>query len=55
MKHDTRNRVIDLWNAGNTIGEISRRTGIPAPDLGKDLLSAVERGTRVRSNVTRRK
>jgi hypothetical protein len=55
MKHDTWNRVIDLWNAGKTIGEISRRTGIPEPDLGKGLLSAVERGTRVRSNVTRRK
>jgi hypothetical protein len=55
MTHDTWNRVIDLWNSGKTIGEISKRTGIPEPDLGKGLLNAVERGMRVRSNVTRHK
>jgi len=55
MRHETWNRVIDLWNAGNSITEISKKTGIPETDLGKGLLSAVERSVRVRSNVMGRR
>ena len=54
MTHQQWNQVIDLWNAGKSVDEISRRTGIPAHVLGKRLLDAVERGVRVRSNVTGR-
>ena len=55
MTHQKWNQVIDLWNAGKSIDEISRRTGVPAHDLGKRLLDAVERSVRVRSNVTGRR
>ncbi len=55
MKHSTWNRVFDLWNAGKSIREISKQTGIPESDLGKGLLGAVERTVRVRTNVTARR
>lgn len=55
MKHQTMNQVVDLWNSGKSISEISKRTGIPERDLGKGLLSAVERNVRVRTNVTSRR
>jgi hypothetical protein len=51
MTNQKWNQIVDLWNAGKSISEISKRTGIPASDLGKGLLSAVERNVRVRSNV----
>jgi hypothetical protein len=55
MNHSTWNRAIDLWNAGKSIREISQKTGISEPDLGRGLLGAVERSVRVRSNVTGRR
>ena len=51
MNHSTWNYAIDLWNAGKSIREISQKTGISEPDLGRGLLSAVERSVRVRANV----
>lgn len=55
MKYQTWNQVIDLWNSGKSITDISKQTGIPEHDLGKGLLNAVERNVRVRNNVTGRK
>lgn len=55
MRHETLNQVVDLWNSGKTIAEISKRTGVPERDLGKGLLNAVERNVRVRSNVASRR
>ena len=54
MTHDKWNQIIDLWNSGKSLREISQRTGVPERDLGKGLLSAVERAVRVRANVGRR-
>lgn len=55
MTHQKWNQAVDLWNAGKSIDEISRRTGIPAQDLGKKLLDAVERSVRIRKNVMGRR
>ena len=52
MTNEKSNQVIDLWNAGKSISEISEKTGLSACELGKWLLEAVERGIRVRRNVT---
>jgi hypothetical protein len=54
MTHEKWNQIIDLWNAGKSIREISRRTGIPEHDLGRGLLGAVERSVRIRTNVAGR-
>ncbi len=54
MRHQTWNQIVDLWNSGKSISEISKRTGIPEHDLGKSLLGAVEQNIRVRTNVTGR-
>ena len=54
MTHETWNRVIDLWNSGLSVREISQRTGVPERILGARLLSAVERSVRVQTNVTGR-
>lgn len=55
MRHQTLNQIVDLWNSGKSISEISKQTGIPEHDLGKGLLGAVERSVRVRTNITGRK
>ncbi len=55
MRHQTWNQVLDLWNSGKGISEISKQTGVPERDLGKGLLNAVERNVRVRTNITGRK
>jgi hypothetical protein len=55
MRNQTLNQVVDLWNSGKSITEISKQTGIPERDLGKGLLGAVERNMRIRTNITRRK
>ncbi|MBX2806275.1 MAG: hypothetical protein KTR19_09905 [Hyphomicrobiales bacterium] len=49
------NQIVDLWNAGNSIDEIARRTGLPANDLGKTLFDSIEKNVRIRSNVTGRR
>jgi hypothetical protein len=54
MTHEKWNQIIDLWNSGVSIREISRRTGVPERDLGAGLLGAVERSVRIRTNVARR-
>jgi hypothetical protein len=54
MNHETWNKVIDLWNSGKSIQEISRQTGLPERILGSRLLSAVERSVRVQTNVAGR-
>jgi hypothetical protein len=54
MTHENWNLIIDLWNSGKSIREISRRTGIPEAELGKKLLGAVEQAVRVQSNVVGR-
>lgn len=55
MNHETWNKVIDLWNSGMSIPEISRRTGVPERILASRLLSAVERSVRVQTNVVGRR
>jgi hypothetical protein len=55
MTHETWNKVVDLWNSGKSISEISRETGVPERILGSRLLSAVERSVRVQTNVTGRR
>lgn len=51
MTNQQWSQIIDLWNEGKSIDEISRHTGIPAHLLGKRLLDAVERNVRVKNNV----
>ncbi len=53
--HEKWNQIVDLWNSGKSIPEISRRTGVPERDLGNGLLGAVERAVRVRANAGARK
>jgi hypothetical protein len=55
MTHEKWNQVIDLWNRGLSIQDISNHTGVPERELGLGLLSAVERGIRVRANAAERK
>jgi hypothetical protein len=55
MTHQKWNQIIDLWNSGKSIREISQRTGVPERDLGQGLLNAVERSLRVRTNVAGRR
>jgi lambda repressor-like predicted transcriptional regulator len=54
MTHEKWNQIIDLWNSGMSIREISRRTGVSESDLGRRLLGAVEQAVRVRANVAGR-
>ena len=55
MTHEKWSQIIDLWNSGKSIREISRRTGVPERDLSMGLLGAVERNARVRAATVGRK
>ncbi|NJM33982.1 MAG: hypothetical protein HC850_03905 [Rhodomicrobium sp.] len=55
MTHEKWNQIIDLWNRGLSIQEIANHTGVSERELGRGLLSAVERGVRLRSNAAGRK
>ncbi len=55
MTHEKWSQIIDLWNSGKSIREISKRTGVPERDVGVRLLGAVERATRVRTNIASQK
>lgn len=50
MRPEQWNHIIDLWNSGNSIDDISQQTGIPARQLAQGLLGAQERQVRVWTN-----
>jgi hypothetical protein len=55
MTHEQWSRIVDLWNAGKSIGEIAKRTGVPEREIGMKLLNSVERAKRVRTNAAGQK